>query len=217
MVIGRAAPLRVGNNAVISRVPSHVILLRKGCQCQRRRHHLHARILVSDPENLLHSACFLFTFDKIPRRSGSIAQDLLGRSTRTALHAQMCCSGRHPYRQSETRSPKIRTLRCCYSFHSRPLSRERVNCRALMLTSVQCLASRARYLAVDSVPCHTSPAFHCDRDLSSAHPPSVPCITRLHYSRPRLYLRRERLPLPHFPAPPRLSPFPVSNLASCTG
>jgi len=51
VVIGRAAPLRVGNNAVIIRVPSHVIILRKlnGCHRQRRRH-LHARLLVSDPD-----------------------------------------------------------------------------------------------------------------------------------------------------------------------
>ena len=30
VVIGRAAPLRVGNNAVAIRVPSHVVLLRNG-------------------------------------------------------------------------------------------------------------------------------------------------------------------------------------------
>ena len=39
VVIGRAAPLRVGNNAVVIRVPSHdVVLLRNGCHRQRLRH-----------------------------------------------------------------------------------------------------------------------------------------------------------------------------------
>ena len=58
VVIGRAASSRFGNNAVVIlllkdlRVPSHVILLRNGCQRQRQRH-LHARLLVSDPEYLL--------------------------------------------------------------------------------------------------------------------------------------------------------------------
>ena len=68
VVIGRTAPLRVGNNAIIIRVPSHVIILRNGCHRQRRRH-LHARLLVSDPENLLHRyiTCLLFAIDKLPR------------------------------------------------------------------------------------------------------------------------------------------------------
>ena len=65
VVIGRAAPLRVGNNAIIIRVPSHVILLRDGCHRQRRRHH-HARLLVSDPEYLLHRLLAL-RLDKRPR------------------------------------------------------------------------------------------------------------------------------------------------------
>ena len=59
VVIGRAAPLRVENNAIIIRVPSHVILLRNGCQRQRQRH-LHARLLVSDPEYLLHRLLALY-------------------------------------------------------------------------------------------------------------------------------------------------------------
>ena len=37
VVIGRAAPLRVGNNADIIRVPSHVILLRDGYHRQYNR------------------------------------------------------------------------------------------------------------------------------------------------------------------------------------
>ena len=37
----------------IIRVPSHVIILRNGCHRQRWCH-LHARLLVSDPEYLLH-------------------------------------------------------------------------------------------------------------------------------------------------------------------
>ena len=53
VVVGRAAPLWVKNNAIIIRVPSHVILQRNGCHRPRRRH-LHARFLVSDPEYLLH-------------------------------------------------------------------------------------------------------------------------------------------------------------------
>ena len=65
VVIGRAAPLRVGNNAVVIRVPSHVILLRKGCHRQRRRH-LHARVLVSDLEYLLPRLLAL-RLGKLPR------------------------------------------------------------------------------------------------------------------------------------------------------
>ena len=37
-MIGRTAPLRFENNAILVRVPSHAILLRKGCHHQRRRH-----------------------------------------------------------------------------------------------------------------------------------------------------------------------------------
>ena len=43
--------LRVHVDAVVVRVPSHVILLRKGCHRQRRRH-LHARCVVFDAEQL---------------------------------------------------------------------------------------------------------------------------------------------------------------------
>ena len=112
-VIGRAAPLTVGNNAIIIlllkdlccigslasqvalrdrltgagadkhgaanyrenmhgitrtftriRVPSHVIILRNGRHRQRQRH-LHARLLVSDPEYLLHRLLAL-RLDKLP-------------------------------------------------------------------------------------------------------------------------------------------------------
>ena len=64
VVIGRAAPLRVEDNAIIIRVPSHAILLRNGCHRQRRRH-LHACLLVSDPDYLLHRLLAL-RLDKLP-------------------------------------------------------------------------------------------------------------------------------------------------------
>ena len=47
LVLGRAAPLRVEVDAVVVRVPPHVVLRRKGCHRQRRRH-LHALGLVAD-------------------------------------------------------------------------------------------------------------------------------------------------------------------------
>ena len=45
VVPGRAAPLGVEIDAVVVRVPSYAIPVRKGCHLQRRRH-LHARCLV---------------------------------------------------------------------------------------------------------------------------------------------------------------------------
>ena len=47
MVPGRAALLGVEIDAVVVRVPSHVVPVRKGCHRQWRRH-LHARSLVFD-------------------------------------------------------------------------------------------------------------------------------------------------------------------------
>ena len=72
VVIGRAAPLRVENNVVVIWVPLHVMLLRglrDGCHRQRRRH-LHACLLVSDPEyseHLLHRLLLALRLDKLPR------------------------------------------------------------------------------------------------------------------------------------------------------
>ena len=53
VVPGRAAPLSLGVevDAVVVRVPSHVVPVRKGCHRQWRRH-LHTRSLVFDTEYL---------------------------------------------------------------------------------------------------------------------------------------------------------------------
>ena len=53
VMLGRVSPLGVEVDAVVVRVPSHVIPVRKGCHRQWRRHR-HARSLVSDTEYLLH-------------------------------------------------------------------------------------------------------------------------------------------------------------------
>ena len=90
VVIGRAAPLRVENTAVVSRhsftvirVPSHAILLCDGCHRQRRRlRHLHARLLVYSVPNVtnflssIHNA--LHAFDTLSRDAG-LHQDLVVR------------------------------------------------------------------------------------------------------------------------------------------
>ena len=67
--------LRVHVNAVVVRVPSHVILLRKGCHRQRRRH-LHARCVVFDAEHLLHRllALRLYKLPRFVRHSSSHAR-----------------------------------------------------------------------------------------------------------------------------------------------
>ena len=65
VVLGRAAPLGVEIDAVVVRVPSHVVPVRKGCHRQWRRH-LHARSLVFDTEYLLHRLLAL-RLDKLPR------------------------------------------------------------------------------------------------------------------------------------------------------
>ena len=65
MVFGRAAPLGVEIDAVVVRVPSHVVPVRKGCHRQWRRH-LHARSLVLDAEYLLHRMLAL-RLDKLSR------------------------------------------------------------------------------------------------------------------------------------------------------
>ena len=62
---GRAAPLGVEIDAVVVRVPSHVVPVRKGCHRQWRRH-LHARSLVFDTEHLLHRLLAL-RLHKLPR------------------------------------------------------------------------------------------------------------------------------------------------------
>ena len=53
VMLGRVSPLGVEVDAVVVRVPSHVIPVRKGCHRQWRRHR-HARSLVSDTEYLLY-------------------------------------------------------------------------------------------------------------------------------------------------------------------
>ena len=62
---GRLSPLGIEIDAVVVRVPSHVIPVRKGCHRQWRRHR-HARSLVSDTEYLLHRLLAL-RLDKLPR------------------------------------------------------------------------------------------------------------------------------------------------------
>ena len=47
VVLGRISPLGIEIDAVVVRIPSHVIPVRKGCHRQWRRHR-HARSLVSD-------------------------------------------------------------------------------------------------------------------------------------------------------------------------
>ena len=49
VMLGRVSPLGVEIDAVVVRIPSHVIPVRKGCHRQWRRHR-HARSLVSDTE-----------------------------------------------------------------------------------------------------------------------------------------------------------------------
>ena len=71
VVPGRAAPLGVEIDAVVVRVPSHVVPVHKGCHRQWRRH-LHARSLVFDTEYLLHRLLAL-RLDKLPRLSLAIA------------------------------------------------------------------------------------------------------------------------------------------------
>ena len=61
VVFGRAAPLGVEIDAVVVRVPSHVVPVHMGCHRQWRRH-LHARSLVLDAEYLLHITCLLFVW-----------------------------------------------------------------------------------------------------------------------------------------------------------
>ena len=65
VMLGRVLPLGVEVDAVVVRVPSHVIPVRKGCHRQWRRHR-HARSLVSDTEYLLHRLLAL-RLDKLPR------------------------------------------------------------------------------------------------------------------------------------------------------
>ena len=65
VMLGRISPLGVEVDAVVVRVPSHVIPVRKGCHRQWRRHR-HARSLVSDTEYLLHRLLAL-RLDKLPR------------------------------------------------------------------------------------------------------------------------------------------------------
>ena len=69
---GRRCHLSI-TRPVLLWVPSHVVLLRNlnGCHRQRRRH-LHARLLVSDPEYLLHRLLAL-RLDKLPRFPFAIA------------------------------------------------------------------------------------------------------------------------------------------------
>ena len=67
VMLGRVSPLGVEVDAVVVRVPSHVIPVRKGCHRQWRRHR-HARSLVSDTEYLLHRLLALrLDMDKLPR------------------------------------------------------------------------------------------------------------------------------------------------------
>ena len=66
MVIGRAAPLRVENNAVYCRrhrVASHVFLLRNGCHCHKAIKNLHDSI-----KNLLDSCGMLLYREQISYR-----------------------------------------------------------------------------------------------------------------------------------------------------
>ena len=65
MVLGRAAPLGVEIDAVVVRVPSHVVPVHMGRHRQWRRH-LHARSLVLDAEYLLNRMLAL-CLDKLPR------------------------------------------------------------------------------------------------------------------------------------------------------
>ena len=65
VMLGRVSPLGVEVDAVVVRIPSHVIPVRKGCHRQWRRHR-HARSLVSDTEYLLHRLLAL-RLDKLPR------------------------------------------------------------------------------------------------------------------------------------------------------
>ena len=65
MVPGRAAPLGVEIDAVVVRVPSHVVPVRKGCYRQWRRH-LYARSVVFDTEYLFHRLLAL-RLVKLPR------------------------------------------------------------------------------------------------------------------------------------------------------
>ena len=59
VVLRRAAPLGVENDAVVVRAPSHVVPVQMGCHRQCRRH-LHARGLILDTNKyLLH--CMLAT------------------------------------------------------------------------------------------------------------------------------------------------------------
>ena len=61
VMLGRVSPLGVEVDAVVVRVPSHVIPVRKGCHRQWRRHR-HARSLVSDTEYTCFIACLLFAW-----------------------------------------------------------------------------------------------------------------------------------------------------------
>ena len=62
---GRISPLGIEIDAVVVRVPSHVLPVRKGCQRQRRRHP-QVRSLIFDTECLLHRLLALL-LDKLPR------------------------------------------------------------------------------------------------------------------------------------------------------
>ena len=62
---GRIAPVGIEIDAVVVRVPSHVLPVRKGCHRQRRCHPL-ARNLVFDTEYLLHRLRALL-LNKLPR------------------------------------------------------------------------------------------------------------------------------------------------------
>ena len=77
VVPGRAAPLGVEIDAVVVRVPSHVVPVRKGCHRQWRRH-LHACSLVFDTEYLLHR--LLACIDNILERSEAGASKDLRKS-----------------------------------------------------------------------------------------------------------------------------------------
>ena len=70
MVFGRAAPLGVEIDAVVVRVPSHVVPVRKGCHRQRRRH-LHALGLGAD--KLTAPLLKIWTLDSRSRQKTSTA------------------------------------------------------------------------------------------------------------------------------------------------
>ena len=73
VMLGRVSPLGVEVDAVVVRIPSHVIPVRKGCHRQWRRHR-HARSLVSDTEYLLHRLLALYVLNE--QRSQNVRTQL---------------------------------------------------------------------------------------------------------------------------------------------